>query len=251
MEVKSFKRYEKKYLLDEEQYEKLISRLMEYMEEDDHCKVKSNYNIYNIYYDTFQSDVIRHSISKPYYKEKLRLRSYTIPSSNNDKVFIELKKKIGGIVNKRRIVTTLGEAYDFLEEGRRPLSMDYLNNQVINEIEYYLSKNIVQPAVYIGYSRKAFFGKENRDFRLTIDSKILTRRYSLSLERGYFGQDILEEGQYLMEVKVLGAMPLWFVGILSEMSIYPRNFSKYGNEFMQYILNGEKNYKLRRAKQIC
>ena len=87
--------------------------------------------------------MIRHSISKPYYKEKLRLRSYNIPTSLNDKVFLELKKKINGIVNKRRVVMTLGEVYEFLENGKKPCFDDYENKQVIKEIEYYLSKNKV------------------------------------------------------------------------------------------------------------
>ena len=64
------------------------------MDPDEHCKSGKNYNIYNIYYDTDNSDVIRHSISKPYYKEKLRLRSYYIPNNSNDKVFLELKRKL-------------------------------------------------------------------------------------------------------------------------------------------------------------
>lgn len=108
MAIKSFKRYEKKYLLTGEQYEKLIPRLLEYMKMDDHC-VNNSYSIYNIYYDTDDNSVIRHSISKPYYKEKLRLRSYKIPQSPSDKVFLELKKKINKIVNKRRAIITLME----------------------------------------------------------------------------------------------------------------------------------------------
>ena len=253
MAIKSFKRYEKKFLLNKEQYNSLIPRLLQYMNPDEHCKSGKNYSIYNIYYDTENNDVIRHSISNPYYKEKLRLRSYTIPTSLNDKVFLELKKKINGIVSKRRVVLTLGEAYKFLELGETPYSNDYLNNQVIKEIEYYLSKKIVYPTVYIGYTRNAFFGKEDRDFRLTFDSKILTRRDNLSLDSGYFGVNILEENQYLMEVKILGAMPIWFTNILSELEIYNTHFSKYGNEYVKYTLNIKDNNDIitRGIKQIC
>jgi len=253
MAIKSFKRYEKKFLLNKEQYNSLIPRLLQYMNPDEHCKSGKNYSIYNIYYDTENNDVIRHSISNPYYKEKLRLRSYTIPTSLNDKVFLELKKKINGIVSKRRVVLTLGEAYKFLELGETPYSNDYLNNQVIKEIEYYLSKKIVHPTVYIGYTRNAFFGKEDRDFRLTFDSKILTRRDNLSLDSGYFGVNILEENQYLMEVKILGAMPIWFTNILSELEIYNTHFSKYGNEYVKYTLNIKDNNDIitRGIKQIC
>lgn len=195
MAIKSFKRYEKKYLLTGEQYEKLIPRLLEYMKMDDHC-VNNSYSIYNIYYDTDDNSVIRHSISKPYYKEKLRLRSYKIPQSPSDKVFLELKKKINKIVNKRRAIITLEEAYNFLEFGERPKCTDFITEQVINEIEYYLSHTKVNPTVYIGYNRIAFFGKEDKDFRLTIDSKIIARREDLFLESGCHGTDILKPNGY-------------------------------------------------------
>ena len=195
MAIKSFKRYEKKYLLTGEQYEKLIPRLLEYMKMDDHC-VNNSYSMYNIYYDTDDNSVIRHSISKPYYKEKLRLRSYKIPQSPSDKVFLELKKKINKIVNKRRAIITLEEAYNFLEFGERPKCTDFITEQVINEIEYYLSHTKVNPTVYIGYNRIAFFGKEDKDFRLTIDSKIITRREDLFLESGCHGPDILKPNGY-------------------------------------------------------
>ena len=249
MAIKSFKRYEKKYLLTQEQYDNLIPLLLEYMNLDKHC-INNSYSIYNIYYDTKDSSVIRHSISKPYYKEKLRLRSYTIPKSPNDKVFLELKKKINGIVNKRRAVITLKEAHNFLEHGIRPKCNDFITEQVINEIEYYLSHTKVEPMVYIGYSRIAFFGKEDKDFRLTIDSKILTRRDDLSLQSGYYGTDILKENQYLMEIKILGAIPLWLADIFSKLKIYNTHFSKYGNEYMNFCTKNINIDKTRREK-IC
>ncbi|GIM28360.1 molecular chaperone [Clostridium polyendosporum] len=249
MSIKTFKRYEKKYLISIEQYNKLIPRLLKYMELDKHCKHNENYSIYNIYYDTENSDVISHSISHPYYKEKLRLRSYGIPDSPNDRVFLELKKKIDGIVSKRRAKLTLEEAYKFLEFGEKPVSDEYHNKQVLSEIEYYLRNNPVHPTVYIGYKRTALFGKENKDFRVTLDSKILTRRNILRLEEGYFGEDLLERDQYLMEVKIIGAMPIWFTKLLLELSIYSTHFSKYGTEYKRHFLKIQNN-DIRREK-IC
>lgn len=219
------------------------------MKMDDHC-VNNSYSIYNIYYDTDDNSVIRHSISKPYYKEKLRLRSYKIPQSPSDKVFLELKKKINKIVNKRRAIITLEEAYNFLEFGERPKCTDFITEQVINEIEYYLSHTKVNPTIYIGYNRIAFFGKEDKDFRLTIDSKIITRREDLFLESGCHGTDILKPNEYLMEVKILGAIPMWLTEIFSELKIYNTHFSKYGNEYMTYCQE-QNNHNKNRREKIC
>ncbi|MGG7057278.1 polyphosphate polymerase domain-containing protein [Clostridium tertium] len=248
MAIKAFQRFEKKFILNEYQYKSLLPILYEYMNPDKYCKNGENYNIYSIYYDTEDNHVIRHSINKPYYKEKLRLRSYKAPIGENDKVFLELKKKINGIVNKRRATLTLKEAERFLEFRERPKSIDYLNNQVLNEIEYYLGNNTVSPKVYISYSRNAFFGKNDSDFRVTFDSNILSRRDNLSLKAGGYGDEILSKKNYLMEVKILGAVPLWLSKALSELEIYNTHFSKYGNEYMSYCLN--KTYDMRR-KSIC
>ena len=251
MAIKSFKRYEKKFLITENQYNKLIPKLLDFMNPDKYCQNNNTYSIYNIYYDTKNNDVIRHSISKPYYKEKLRLRSYKIPTSKDDKVFLELKKKINGIVSKRRLSLTLGEAYEYLYYGKKPQVKDYIDNQVLKEIDYYLSKTKIYPAVFIGYERNAFFDKDNPDFRVTFDSKVLTRRNHLFLEDGNFGEDVVGTGKYLMEVKILGAIPLWFTKILSELEIYPTHFSKYGNEYMNYCLNLKENNNIGVGVKIC
>ena len=235
MEINTFKRYEKKYLLSKEQYDLIIPRLLQYMNFDEHCINNKDYSIYSIYYDTCNNDVIRHSISKPYYKEKLRLRSYTTYNKSTDKVFLELKKKINGIVNKRRVVLTLEEANNFIDFGIKPSRNNFLDNQVINEIEYYLSNNKVKPAIYIGYNRKAFFAKENNNIRVTFDSCIITRRHNITLEDGCYGDELLDKNKYLMEIKILGAIPIWLTNILTELKIYNIQFSKYGNEFIKYI----------------
>lgn len=250
MEITTFKRYEKKFKLTEEQYNKLIPRLEEYMIPDEHCKENGGYCIYNIYYDTDDNRIIRHSLSKPYYKEKLRLRSYKVPKSMDEKVFLEIKKKIGGIVNKRRVIITLKEAYDFINKGIRPKYDDYFTNQVLNEMEYFFENNDIHPAAFICYEREAFFGKDNKDFRITFDQHILTRRTDVALEKGKYGEELLEPGQRLMEVKILGAMPLWLAEIFSELGIYSSSFSKYGNEFKKYISNEEYSNNDRR-KEVC
>lgn len=251
MAIKSFKRYEKKFLITEDQYNELLPKLSDYMNRDKFCQNNNTYSIYNIYYDTKNSDVIRHSISKPYYKEKLRLRSYKIPINTNDKVFLELKKKINGIVSKRRLSLSLGDAYEFLYNNKTPLVEDYMDNQVLSEIKYYLSNTKVYPTVFISYDRSAFFCKDNPEFRVTFDSRVLTRRNHLYLEEGSFGEDVVGEGKYLMEVKILGAIPLWFTKILSELEIYPTHFSKYGNEFMKYCLNNKENSEIGKGAEIC
>jgi hypothetical protein len=235
MAISTFKRYEKKFLLTQLQYKELIIQLKNFMEPDAFCKEGNSYCINNIYYDTWDNQVIRNSLSKPYYKEKLRLRSYGTPAGANTKVYLELKKKIGGIVNKRRAEMTLQAAIAFLNTGIREKTNNYMNEQVLDEISFFLKNNPVEPAVYIGYERIAYFGKEDRDFRITFDQNIMTRRNALSLTEDAYGQQLLENGQYLMEVKIEGAFPIWLTRILADLKIYSTSFSKYGNEYKYHV----------------
>jgi len=232
--LNTFNRYERKYLMNQAEYEALTTVLLQYMKPDKFCRGDQWYSIYNIYYDTANHDIIRRSLAKPYYKEKLRLRSYTVPGVKDEPVFLELKKKIGGVVAKRRAIMGLDEACEFVVAGQRPAGSGYLNNQVTEEIACFLHCNRVGPKVFIGYERRAFFGKEDENLRVTFDRHIVTRRKDLALESGSYGKRLLEEGQYLMEIKMPGAIPLWLSSVLAEHMLYSTSFSKYGTEFKNY-----------------
>lgn len=231
MAIASFKRYELKFLITREQYEAIIPKLLEHMKPDAFCRNGQDYSIYNIYYDTENDEIIRASLRRPYYKEKLRLRSYYSPTPPDGEVFLEIKKKTGGIVHKRRAVMTLREAEDFIEKGKRPAASTYINRQVISEIDFFLKQNKVHPAAYIGYRRRAFFGKDDKNFRITFDYNIQTRRTDICLEDPCAGENLLDEGQFLMEVKIPGAVPMWLAEALSGLQIYKTSFSKYGTEY--------------------
>ena len=238
MAIEVFNRYENKYLLDSEAYYKFYDRLLEYMELDDFNKQHEFYSITNLYYDTEHNTLIRNSLAKPKYKEKLRLRAYGIPNQDT-KVYLEIKKKVFGLVNKRRTSLKLHEAYDFVATGVEPDFKDYMNKQVIEEIKYFLSRYDLQPKVYLSYDRKALFCKNNRDLRITFDTNIRSRRYDLKMEHGTHGEPLLEPGQWLMEVKAENTIPVWLAKMLSEHQMYRTSFSKYGNEYKKMLKNSK------------
>ena len=175
MAIEVFNRYEKKYLIDEVTFKSLLNRISDYMELDKYNKNGQFYSISNIYYDTDDNRLIRSSIEKPVYKEKLRMRSYGTPNAH-DKVFLEIKKKYNGIVNKRRTSIVLKDAYRYMENGTFPYETECLNRQVLKEIDYFRSIYDLKPKVYLSYDRYAFFEKNDGDFRVTFDTNITTRR---------------------------------------------------------------------------
>lgn len=234
MAIEVFNRYEHKYLLDKEIYKKVINIMDTYMELDAYNINHKPYTIANIYYDTNDDYLIRTSLSKPDYKEKLRLRAYGVPDKKS-KVYLEIKKKYKGLVNKRRTALYLNEAYKLAASGEMPEIKEYMNEQVLKEIEYFLSVYKLKPKVYIAYDRIAYFEKGNPDLRISFDMNIRSRRYEIGLDRGDYGELLLERDLYLMEVKTAMAKPLWLTKMLTELDIKRSNFSKYGTEFKNYI----------------
>lgn len=235
MAINTFARKEIKFLLNMKQYESLMEEIPKYMNPDKYCVGGKEYGVYNIYYDTNDDFLIRESLSKPYYKEKLRLRSYYSPASPDDTVFLEIKRKIGGIVAKRRVTLTLAQSEEYLKDHTKPESSKFITNQVFHELDAFLDMYDISPKQYISYQRTAFFGKDNKDFRLTFDRKITERRYDLSLTMPSYGNQIIGEDQRLMEIKISDSVPEWLINKLSELQIYKTSFSKYGKAYQHFI----------------
>lgn len=191
MAIEVFNRYEHKYILDRETYKKIIRIMDIRMEADKYNKNHKPYTIANIYYDTADDYLIRTSLSKPAYKEKLRLRAYGVPNED-DMVFLEIKKKYMGLVNKRRTALKLSESYEFINSGVPPERADYMNGQVLGEIEYFLLVRNVVPKLYLAYDRIAYFERGNPDLRISFDFGIRSRRYDVALELGDYGAPLLE-----------------------------------------------------------
>lgn len=222
-----FRRVEKKYMLTREQYEALLEVLKEHGMEPDEFGVHA---VCNVYYDTKDDLLIRRSIEKPVYKEKLRLRCYGT-KGEEDIVFAEIKKKYKGVVYKRRITIDQERAHRwFAVERHCPQS-----TQIGRELDYMMKRYELYPRVYIGYDRMALFNPENPDLRVTFDTEIRWRTTDLDLRAGDWGQPLLDPEQYLMEIKIPGALPLWLCRAMEELGIRQRSFSKYGTCYQKFL----------------
>ncbi len=251
MAFEVFNRAEKKYIITDEVFRTLRTKLEEHMLPDSFCRSSEFYTICNIYYDTPDHQLIRRSIEKPIYKEKLRLRSYGIVTPK-DKVYLEVKKKFNGYVNKRRCSMQLEEVCRYIETGRRSEGKKTSTEQVLKEIDFMLKRYPeLAPTLYLSYDRIALYGNEKADFRVTFDTNIKTRRYELGLDQGIYGELLLPPGIWVMEAKTNRAIPYWFTRLLSEYQIYPDNFSKYGAEYRRALQRGELSMPSSGQNRMC
>ena len=224
-----------------EQKERILRAMEPYMEPDKFGRS----TVCNIYYDTEDFILARHSIAKPDFKEKLRVRSYA-KADKDSTVFVELKRKSDGVVYKRRIGLPEAEAMRWMSGYADTAVMDKVNAespQVAAEIEYFTAMySGLRPVVYLSYDREAYRMKAGSgtadgggEFRVTFDSNIRCRESELTLTSGAYGTPILEDGMYLMELKCSGAIPLWMTKVLSEEHIYKTSFSKYGTAYCRFM----------------
>ena len=226
-----FRRVETKYLLSPAEFESLLKAIAPFIEKDRYFKATNC----SVYYDTDERYLAIHSMEKPLYKEKIRVRSYNIPKSLSDPIFIEIKKKYNGIGNKRRITTTLKDFYRYEQTGELATENPQIKAELDQAFQFYHLK----PALYVAYDRLSFCGRNNNEFRLTFDRNVRSREDNLKLEYGDRGDKYFENGEIVMEVKVLNSYPLWFTRALSSLKLYPASFSKYGRIYEQ---RKEKNY---------
>ena len=232
-----FSRFELKFLLTQAQKKQVLAAMEPYMKLDDYGRT----TIRNIYYDTPSYLLVRQSLERPVYKEKLRIRSY-LQADHFTTVYVELKKKYDGVVYKRRIGLPERDAMAWIA-GTAPCPRD---EQIVSEIDYFCTfYRGLEPKVFLSYEREAYFALDGSDFRVTFDESILCRQRNLSLCDGVWGTPLLGAGQTLMEIKCSGGIPLWMTEVLSKQQIYKSSFSKYGAAYQTMIypyLSGGRKY---------
>ena len=230
MSISVMKRYEMKYLLNSEQTARFREKLKGHMRIDQYGKT----SIASLYFDTPNYQLIRSSLEKPCFKEKIRLRSYGLATEESP-VFLELKRKAQGIVYKRRIQTTIPLASRFLKETNDLNDDGQISREIAAFRDHYQK---LRPTCLIIYDRTAYFEPDG-DLRLTIDENPRYRTEDLTLTESMDGKSLLDSGWTILEIKVQNAMPLWLTDILTECGIRKGSFSKYGEAYKREIMKAQ------------
>ena len=184
-----FKRYEFKYLITRKQRDEICKAMAPYMTADPfrHSSIR------NIYYDTPNFRLIRQSLEKPVYKEKLRLRGYG-RARGDDMVFVELKKKYEAVVYKRRLEMPQQQAMEAML-GRGAMPDSQIGKEITAALNFYQE---LMPRVFLSYERDAFHALDS-DLRLTFDESLRWRTEELTLDSEPWGNPLLDDDLVLME----------------------------------------------------
>ena len=221
--INVMKRREMKFVLKKSQVEPFLEALEGHMKLDRYGLT----SIASVYFDTPDCLLINRSIEKPEFKEKIRLRSYGL-AKDGSTVYLEIKRKVDGIVYKRRIPVT-----EPLVEGFLHYQNDLGDSQIAKEIAFFRDHyGTLLPQYLIIYDRKAYF-QEDGDLRVTIDLNPRYRSENVDLHTSMEGTPLLGEGEAILEIKAQSAIPLWLTKALSGLGIYQSSFSKVGAAFLK------------------
>lgn len=239
MDTKVIDRIEKKYLITSKQKEAFLKQIAENMEKDGYFISE----VFNLYFDTDNYDLIIQSIDQPVFKEKLRARSY----GGYDRVFLEIKTKLRGkeynVGHKRRIMIT---HKDFEQFALRKKTLAELSQravetaddlQIAKEVDYLVERFDLKPKIMVAYDRESYKGEDG--LRITFDENLRYRTTNLKFNRPKRGKMYFEgERNIIMEVKAHGVLPLWLVRTMSEQKAFPQQFSKVGKIYTKIRKEG-------------
>ena len=215
-----FERVEKKFLLTREQAEVLKADL------DGFGFEKLDFgspDISSVYWDSPDEILVRRSLERPVYKEKLRMRAYGTVQTD-DMVYMEIKKKYRGVVYKRRVPIRLSDMAQVEKEGCMPDGC----GQIGREITAMIRRYSLAPKTLIMYRREAYVLPGGEGIRLTMDTGIRYRRSILDVRCAQTGQLILSGDPVLLEVKIPGIWPQWLLRELEGLNVRGTHLSKVG-----------------------
>lgn len=222
-----FTRYELKYLIDWDTYQQIAQELLPYMAYDAKGKDEGHYSIVTLYFESPDYKIYYETVNKLRFRQKLRLRVYN-DVTVEDQAFFEIKQKYRRVVNKRRTMIRLKDAYQFIEHADTPLAdLNVSNMQIMREIASFKAHYELAPKLVVSYDRQAFQGLYQDDLRVTFDYNLRCRNDDLWIENGGHGQHFVDEDKVIMEVKMSQSVPLWLSRLLSEYQVAKNSVSKY------------------------
>jgi hypothetical protein len=228
--IRTFNRYELKYILSTEFAEKMQTGLGQYLLPDENGNERGDYVLSSLYYDTEDFRFYWEKMEGIKFRRKLRLRVYETAEqlTPDSTVFLEIKQRLDKIVQKRRVALTLEEANLFYSQGAIPSRTSATDQAYLEEMWHMLKSYQLKPQCITSYQRRAFNGTE-RDpgLRVTFDTNLRYRRHDLDLASKKIGAFMLPADQCVMEIKVNDRIPYWLTQFVADHNIRLMRISKY------------------------
>lgn len=230
--VNEYERIELKYMIPSNVVDIIVPTLLNYMVLDPFSKKADGYyDIYTVYFDTFDWQAFYSKMDGNLHRQKFRIRSYNPTPKPNEPVFIEIKEKHGNTIFKRRAPLSVKNSKNLLHG--MPLKTE---NPVYSEWKYNLARNTLRPRLLNTYKRLAFVSEYFPGLRVTIDRDI---GYAMSGEIDFNVPTRKIEWSHdtcVIEIKFYKWAPQFIIDMLRQYNLTMEPVSKYCYSVMSNYL---------------
>ncbi len=222
-------RYESKYLVDRQTESQIKEFIYPFVALDEHINEEADngYLISSLYLDSPGHRLMEMTEQGMKNRFKLRIRCYDeIPGSP---VFLEVKKKIGGVLTKRRAPLRRDVAVGFL--NGEPLDQLGLETGDREDAEEFLSLMIrtqAIPMMHVRYKRQAFNAADGSPIRVTFDRELVFKpAHELEFPINGQGWRDAHMKQTILEIKFTDRYPSWIKDLIQFFQLQKQSVPKY------------------------
>ncbi len=234
-------RYELKYRITESQARSIANYIQSRMEMDKYSRKSpdGNYCISSLYIDSNLLDLCKDTVEKKKSRYKLRVRCYD--DNPESPCFVEIKRRIDGVIHKSRVRTGKNQL-DAIFNGSRISGLNSeKDTKNMEQFQYYLRMIHARPILLCRYLRQAFEDISNSDSRLriTFDRKIAFKPVDRPIvTTGGAGWRDLAIDFVVMEIKFTDKYPVWVNDMIKMFDIKRGSMSKYVSSIKQSATMG-------------
>jgi hypothetical protein len=224
--LRSFNRYEIKYLVPVTDVAKILPTIEERLDRDPYSDT-TGYGVWSVYYDTRQLRFYWEKIEGLRFRRKLRVRHYgdRFGVTEDTPVFVEIKQRVNRVTQKRRIQLPYREALR-LCAGQEPLDCD--DRGFVDEVLDLVGRLDLRPTAMTGYQRQAYLGRgAELGLRVTFDQRVRGRDRDFHLATDTDNRFIVPAGKAIMEVKANERVPYWITDLTAAHNLQVVRISKY------------------------
>ena len=232
--IRSFNRFELKYLVTLRQAEGFRQDLRAYLTPDENGNGCGAYELASLYFDSPDYRCYWEKLDGIKLRRKLRIRRYETdaPLTGETPVFVEIKQRVDRVTQKRRALLPYREALRLCYEREIPPHAPE-DGAVVEEIAALLWQYNLRPASLIHYRREAWMGGDyDIGLRVTFDTEM---RYGVSvagpaafqLESFTAEHELFAPTWVIVEIKVNERIPYWLTEMVAFHNLTLVRLSKY------------------------
>ncbi len=225
--LRSFNRFELKYLVTLRQAEKMRQELLTYLLPDEHAG--GSYTLSSLYYDSPDYRFFWEKIDGIRFRRKLRIRHYENGAglTAETPVFVEIKQRLDRVTQKRRLLLPYQEALRLCNQ-RQPPECASRDRPVLDEVQAMLWQYDLHPVSLVRYQRLALVGSDyDLGLRVTFDTALAYRTDQLLLHATPSTLPMFPADRVVMEIKVNERIPYWLTELVAAHQLSLVRLSKY------------------------